>query len=91
MPSHMYGVAVRMYPTGSTLLSSHLRRAANAPNWFPAIQLRMIAGMSSASVYGTAPMMMLVTDRGNSHTLMPKVPVEQCDSRSSGIAARSGG
>src|SRR5215510_251614 len=35
--SHMYGVAVRMYETGSTVLSSDLRRAAIAPTRLPAM------------------------------------------------------
>ncbi len=32
----MYGVAVRMYDAGSTVLSRTFRRAANAPTRFPA-------------------------------------------------------
>ena len=32
----MYGVAVRMYEAGSTVLSSDLRRAARAPMRLPA-------------------------------------------------------
>ena len=53
IPSHIYGVAVSTYPTGSTVLSSTLRRAASAPTLLPAQKLSTIAGTSSASVYGT--------------------------------------
>ena len=70
----MYGVAVSAYATGSTELSSALRRAASAPTLFPAHQLSRIDGMSRANVYGTAPMMTSVTGAGNSHTLMPRLP-----------------
>src|SRR5664280_1008433 len=50
IPSHMYGVAVRMYPIGRTALSIHFRRAAIAPKELPAHQLRRMAGTSRASV-----------------------------------------
>ena len=36
MASHMYGVAVRTYATGSTVLSRLFRRAAIAPTRLPA-------------------------------------------------------
>src|SRR5262245_20073636 len=35
--SHMYGVALRMYAAGITVLSSDFRRAASAPTRLPAI------------------------------------------------------
>src|SRR5690606_1570701 len=50
MASHMYGVAVSTYETGSTVLSSALRRAARAPSLLPTYQLSRIAGTSSAKV-----------------------------------------
>src|SRR5919199_23375 len=62
--SHMYGVAVRMYQTGRTVLSSTFFRAAYAPNLLPAHQLRRMAGNSSPSVYGSAARMIEPTGWG---------------------------
>src|ERR1043165_7170059 len=63
--SHMYGVAVSAYETGSAVLSSTFRRAASAPTLLPAYQLSRIEGRSRPSVYGTACTMIDRTDVGN--------------------------
>ena len=64
IPSHICGVDVSTYANGSTPLSRPLRRAASAPTLFPAQKLSRIAGTSSASVYGSAPMISVETAVG---------------------------
>ena len=49
MPSHIYGVAVRTYPTGNTVLSSAFC-GCHSPTLFPAQKLSRTAGTSSESV-----------------------------------------
>ena len=56
------------------MLSSVLRRAASAPTLLPAQKLSRIAGTSSASVYGSAPMISSVTGVGKFVMLSPRSP-----------------
>ena len=56
------------------MLSSTLRRAASAPILLPTHQLSRIEGISSPSVYGTAWMMIEVTDDGYCRMLVPRSP-----------------
>ena len=60
----MYGVAVKRYAIGSTVLSNRLVRAANAPNLFPAHQLNRIDGRRRKMSKGTALLMMSITGVG---------------------------